>query len=110
MQEIRLMVDWFCEPTWVRQSKGGILDNISPFELNIPASLAGDLRRWWERHQQTYDASYPPDSGFETDAQWSTFQADGWALARRLREEMPASTVVTYFLPVACKTVVVKLP
>jgi hypothetical protein len=80
---LKLMQEYGCSPVWDVSSRPA--RNLSIAELKIDDTLRGSLEACNTTFQNTFDASYPPDSGFKDPAERAKFLADGEALAERLR-------------------------
>jgi hypothetical protein len=96
---IKLRNDWHAGPFWVSVGDE-VPDEYNADEISEVVSLSDELRAaiaaWDERFQRTYNDEVPQDSGINDPAEEAAFIAEGWALARRLKAEVPATTRVRY--------------
>lgn len=96
---IKLMPEYGAGSLWMSLD-GGIFDVYDVDEITDIVPLSEELRKalvaWDERFQTTLNDEYPPDSKFPTSEDEAKFVAEGWELTRRLKNEVPAGTVVEY--------------
>lgn len=62
MKKFKLMADFQCYPLWIISDVEA--GDINPDILPISASLKEDLHKWAQKYNATFNAEYPPDSGF----------------------------------------------
>ena len=67
---------------------------ISIDELNLPQSLVDEFSHWKEMFDRTFDASFPPASGFPDEESFASFQALGRILAKKFDEALDTHDVV----------------
>lgn len=90
---IRVLADYECHPTWVRDSAGGV-DNVDPASLNLSEALTAALAAWATAFDGTLDHDDPLASGFTGDAE-ALFAAWGRTLAAWVASE--TGQAVDYF-------------
>jgi hypothetical protein len=94
-----LQVEWGTRPLWY--SVGDEFPApYSPDEINEVVALSADLREeindWNERFVATCGKNSPQASDFFCQDDEATLTREGEALARRIRQELPADIVVKY--------------
>ena len=80
--KLKLMPEYECSPVW--SVTDGPLKNVPVEELAVDEQLREQLHEWDRRFQDTFDANYPPDSGFRDPQERAKFLADGESLAEQL--------------------------
>lgn len=85
MRKIKLMADYGCFPLWDVSDGVG---NINPNDLPLSPELKDLLMDWAKVFDQTLNEDYPPDSGFESQADELEFKQRAAQLAWKLREEL----------------------
>lgn len=80
------MPEYECSPIWLLSD--GPAQNVPISELPISSELRALLGAWDRAFQYTYDANYPPDSGFRNSQDREAFLSRGEALADELRKEL----------------------
>jgi len=62
--------------------------DIAPCELPISEELQLRLSKWAAIYDETLNADYPPNSGFESEELEREFKREGERLAEHLRNEL----------------------
>ena len=94
---LRLLPEIQCWPTWLQIGESQVFDNVDPFVLGISNSLAGSLRGWSDRWDETYDMVHDPGNPkFPSAAHERVFWQDGTELAKKLRSELGENWNVEY--------------
>ena len=86
MIHVKLMPEFMCDPIW--HDGGSEMGPISPFDLPISRSLAQAVSDWDKKYQETYNDSYPPDSGFSSLENEEAFYREGETLVGKLQKEL----------------------
>ncbi|MES4902375.1 MULTISPECIES: hypothetical protein [unclassified Streptomyces] len=94
---VRLAADYECYPVWVVTERE--VDNVAPESLPLSGKLAQDLDRWGDEYDATYNRDDPAASGFTSEEAEKSFAEQGQRLARRLRDELDETWIVSYFNP-----------
>jgi hypothetical protein len=96
---VKLRADWGTGPLWV-STGDDFPDPYDADEITEVVSLSDSLRAaiavWDERFQGTYNDSLPQNSGIRDPVERAAFITDGQKLAQRIKDEVPAGTVVRY--------------
>ena len=79
-------------------------DSVDGHEIGLSPELVQDLRAWCAAEDALFDGDDPPNSG-STDG----YLEKGFALAKRVRAELPPEWVVTADDPITLKNVVLPL-
>lgn len=94
MKTLRLSPEYLASPIFCPDVDH--MGHIDEKELPISEALKADLLNWDVEYQDTFDASYPPDSGFQTPELAEAHQKKGAELARRLQAELGEGFLVEY--------------
>ena len=87
----KLMPEYGCSPVWRLSDQPS--ENIPISELPVSEKLRASLEKWDETYQSTFDASYPPDSGFGNPKDGEAFLSKGGVLVEEIRKELPGSDI-----------------
>ena len=87
----KLMPEYGCSPVWRLSDQPA--ENIPISELPVSKKLRESLEKWDETFQSTFDADYPPDSGFGDSKDGEAFLSKGQALVEEIRKELPGSDI-----------------
>lgn len=93
MRKLRFVFDYYTYPIWEELDDG--LDNLEPDELPISQELKQSIYALDDKYQETYDASYPPNSGFKTEEEKRFFIEERLTLFNRLKAELPNNFKIT---------------
>lgn len=92
---VRVMAEYETFPTWLVDEQG--TQNLPPGKLGLSQDLSDELLRWSDTFDSTYNADDPLSSGFAAPEEEQAFNAQGWALARRVAAEVGSRYRVRYF-------------
>jgi hypothetical protein len=95
MRGFKLMPEYECAPVWEDVPDG--TRNVDPAQLPISPELARELNGWADEFEATFNAEYPPDSGFPSPEAEADFDRRGRDLCRRLAAELGDTGRVSYF-------------
>ncbi|CCH48757.1 hypothetical protein [Pseudodesulfovibrio piezophilus] len=99
LERMRLALEYYCSPIWIIDDDGSS-DTIAVEDMDISDSLKKDIITWDNLYQATFDAEYPPDSGFSSkeadDLLKKSFRLEGKALFLRLKEELKGKYIFEY--------------
>ncbi|MEP3297875.1 MAG: hypothetical protein ABJN34_13015 [Litoreibacter sp.] len=82
---IRLSPEYACFPLWSVGTDGG-LKNAVAHSFGLPKNLADEIESWGDNFESTYNAEYPPHSGFASEAEVSNFKTKGEELAQKIEQ------------------------
>ncbi len=103
----KLMPEYGCSPVWKLSDQPA--ENIPIFELPVSEDLRASLEKWDEMFQSTFDASYPPNSGFANPKDAEAFLRRGETLVEELGQELPDADIEYERVEVQRKTSTTKL-
>jgi hypothetical protein len=96
-QRLRILADWFCDPTWLATSADVVSAPVNPHELPIPSALADALEDWMNVFQSTFVDDDPASSGFADIELENTWNIRGRRLAEEVADIVRETHEVTYF-------------
>jgi hypothetical protein len=99
--QIKLMTDYESWPLWW----AGDADpgNIDPNTLPLSAATIARLEAWANAFDATLNRDDPASSDFPSDAAFESFEAEGRALWRQLRDELAPQYQVLYYSTKECR-------
>jgi len=106
--DLKIMPEYECYSFWV--ANGGILDNVDPASLEIPADLAAEIDAWEQAYEATYVPDNPASSGFSDEESEKAFNSRGRDLATRTAEALGSGWLVQYYDTLAHELVPVAPP
>lgn len=92
---LRVLAEYECWPLWQEVRNG--VRNLAPEDLGLPESLASGFHAWARKYEETFDPTYPMNSGFADVASENEFYAQGLELAREMAA-MIGDDAEVYFL------------
>lgn len=89
MKQLKVNPEYGVSPLWILED-GGFFENvdITDEQLNLSNQLQKELLNWNSLFQNTFDESYPPDSGFKTDLLVKEFNRLGEQIKTMLLHEV----------------------
>ena len=94
--------EWTAYALWLSGKYG--FDNVDGHEIGLSPELVRDLSAWVDIGDAGFNAEYPPDS-----VDTPNFLEDCFALAKRVRAELPPEWIVTVTDPITRADVVLPL-
>lgn len=93
-QQIKLMADYDCWPLWwAGDAEPGDID---PNTLPLSPATIARLEAWADTFTATLNRDDPASSDFPSDEAFESFEAEGRALWRQLRDELAPEYKVLY--------------
>lgn len=86
MRTFKLEMEYGSDPIWETFEDGS--DNLDHNQLPINEDLKQTLDNWRDQFQSTFNAEYPPDGGFSSEAEQEAFEEQGQALWTQLRQAL----------------------
>lgn len=95
IDRIQVYADYRSYPLWLL-SRGEIVHNAHPSELEISEPLRRDLSAWAARYDEGVDWNDPAAAQWPAESAAREFFEDGRRLARRVSDELDAALPVEY--------------
>jgi hypothetical protein len=92
-KRIKLMADYGTYPLWAMDE--GLIGDFAPQDLGVSAELTADLWAWANDFELSLNPDDPVDSRWSDDRH-KQHVADGLALARRIKHELPEREVFVH--------------
>lgn len=86
--KVKIMPEYGASLLWRKEQVEESFKNVSPEELGLSSGLAEKVIRLNKIFEQTFDAKYPPNSGFADEAELNQFCQQLSDVCRQIEDEM----------------------
>jgi hypothetical protein len=93
MTAVKIMADYQCLPVWA--ANGGAVGDLPPHTLGLSAALEDALLDWQDAFDSSLNLDNPAVPHW-TPEQFATHEAEGLALAARVKAERPEMTIYAH--------------
>jgi hypothetical protein len=93
---VRVMADYSCDGVWDIEG-----NSCGTEELPISPALVERLRRW-QAHYEAIEDAIEEENQLPRESDWTNFSAEGLAIARAVKAELPGWTVFYFDEARAC--------
>jgi hypothetical protein len=93
---VRVMADYSCDGVWDIEGNA-----CGTEELPISPALVERLRRW-QAHYEAIEDAVEEENRLHRESDWTNFSAEGLAIARAVKAELPGWTVFYFDEARAC--------